>query len=125
MRPASHPRSWRRPDLDRAGGLPQRELIIGAATKARRAMPIARVCLSNHLFRALGAFRVAAELPDIDQLHAAVLGGFGISAVEQLLLAEANGLDPLRSDSEGVDQRRANGLGAPVAQFEIVFSASS
>ena len=88
-------------------------------------MPIARVCLSNHLFRAFGAFRVAAELPDIDQLHAAVLGGFRIGAVEQLFLAEADGLDPFRSDSEGVDQRGANRLGAPIAQFEIVFTASS
>ncbi len=61
---------------------------------------------------------------DIYQLHAPVFSGFGIAPIEQLFLAKAHSFDTCGPDPEGVDQRFPNGIGALLAQLEIILTVS-
>jgi hypothetical protein len=61
---------------------------------------------------------------DVNQLHAPVLRGFRLGGIEQLLLAEADGLDPVAVDSERIDQRFADRVGALLAELEIILAVA-
>jgi hypothetical protein len=80
--------------------------------------------LSDLSLRAGVAGRVEANFADVDQLHTPVCRGGGMGAVEQLLFAEPDGLDPSRVDPERVDHRVPYGVRALLAEFEIGFAAA-
>src|SRR5262245_30942886 len=62
---------------------------------------------------------------NVDQLHAAVLSRFGVGGPQKLLLAQADGFEPRRRDAERIDQGVADGVGALLAELEIVLAAAS